>query len=122
MTASTVHGGTSRRNVSAEPERKLAAAARRGLHRQQALVERHDLPRHAQPDAAAAALGREERQENIVHVRRVDAGTVVDHLDQYLAALVARAAQEDAAAVAPSERLGRVLQEVDQHLLDLLRI
>src|SRR5688572_30909140 len=83
-----------------EAQGELAAAAERRFHGQEAFVQCHDLSRHAQADAATAALGREERQKDVVQVCRIDAGTVVDHLNQHLALIVARSAQHDAAVAA----------------------
>jgi len=84
-------------------------------------VAAHDRVRDGEPEAGAAPrlLGREERLEDVrQHVRR-DTRTVVadDHDD-----VVVVAAQLDRQRTVRGERVGRVHQEVHEHLIQLRRI
>ena len=77
-----------------------------------------DLAREHEADAAAARLGREERHEEIVGVR--DAGAAVLHLEDD-GVLAAQGAELDGGR-ALGRRLDRVPDEIDERLLDLVRV
>ena len=86
----------------------------------------HDRVRDGQPEPGALAdlLRREERIEDLgLHIRR-HARTVVGDLEGDRVALdvVPRADDERAAAVGREHRLLGVDDQVEQHLLDLVRV
>ena len=103
---------------SLEEECKGHAAVGIGGQAQRPVVQLHDAPRYAQPDARSAGLGREERRENIVGDFSGDRPAVVADVDPYgLVGCDARR-DSDAAFAASVHRLSGILQQVHYHLLD----
>ncbi len=77
-----------------------------------------DLPREYEPDARTAALRREERHEQVLARRQARAA--VDDLGDQRAAFDAPAQAHVAAG--RQRRVGRVLDQVDQRLRDLVGV
>ena len=122
-----------------EQQPEHGALARRALHTHRAAVSAHDTQHRGQPQPAPGELGREERLEDAVHRRGIHARAVVRHLERDVAAggerLAARAPQRgvfgrdvaDAGrdrhrSTTLADRLGRVDDQVHQHLLQLAHV
>jgi len=103
------------------PDAEARAAARFAAHVDAAVVLLDDAvgERQAQAGAATHGLGREERVEDARQMLGSDAAAVVLDLDPDLVPGVA-AAHDDQAALR-ADRLGRVDEQVQEHLIELRR-
>ena len=121
---------------------RTPAAARRGraaerqLHREgrafALLGGEHDAPpvllhdsladREPEPGAFAFRLGGEERLEHLGRERLRHAGPVVDHVDGHAVEPAAGAHQDQAGPAGAGDRLRGVVDQVDEDLLDLVRV
>jgi hypothetical protein len=82
-------------------------------------VRLRDLAAERQPDAGAGRLGREERHEQVGRIG--ESGALVAHADLD-AAVDGGPGDVDLAVPVLLDRVDRVAQKVDQHLLDLVAV
>ena len=82
----------------------------------------HDLAHDREADAGAGRFGREERHEDALQLSRRQARSIVRDRDRDPAARVEGRRQHDARVLGPRDRLERVLDQVDQRLVEQVRI
>lgn len=88
------------------------------LESQTAAMRFKNLPRQHKADAGATGFGREERHEKVFRVRQAAA-----RIDDFNAQFTVVALPADAYFAAVRQgRVNRILEQIDQRLLDLVRI
>jgi len=107
---------------SLKSEREYATFPRIGGDGQVAVVHVEDLAGEAEADTTAFWFGAEKRDKDAIQVHGIDTGAIVDDLKQYLVVWVEKTAQADPGVSRSGEGFDGVLDQVDQHLFDLLWI